>query len=77
MTRKLAIVLAAVGALGAAALVPTVASAKHKHHHHHHKYWGYGGFYGPAYYAGPSCYTVKRIVYTINGPRVRRIMVCD
>ncbi len=81
MFRKIAFALAAVSALGVAALASTDAEAKgwkgkggwkHKHWGHHH-YW-----HGPAYVAygyGHRCW-VKRWVDTPYGPRLRRIYVC-
>ena len=82
MFRKLTIALAATAAaLGAAALAPTAASAfPHHYHHGWHHGWhgGFGiGLYAPAYYAGPDCYVVKRLVDTPVGPRWRRVTVCD
>ncbi|HLA20512.1 MAG TPA: hypothetical protein VJZ74_03545 [Pseudolabrys sp.] len=84
MIRKLTLALAAAAAIGAAALTPTVASAAPGWYGHgHHGYWGRhwrGGFgfgFGPTYIAGGDCYTVKRIVDTRWGPRVRRVTVCD
>ena len=80
MFRTLTIALAATAALGAAALAPTAASAfPHGHHGWHHGWHGgFGiGLYAPAYYAGPDCYVVKRLVDTPVGPRWRRVTVCD
>ncbi|GIK79036.1 MAG: hypothetical protein KJZ73_08115 [Pseudorhodoplanes sp.] len=78
MFRKITFALAALTALGAAALAPTSADAgwKGKHWHKHH--WGHGKIYfgGPAYVAyGHGCW-VKRWVDTPYGPRLRRIYVC-
>lgn len=74
MFRKLILVLGATATLAVAALTPTTASAWH-----HHRHWGFGwgGYYAPAYVGGPYCYTVKRVVETPAGPRVRRFTVCD
>ena len=79
MIRKLALALAATAALGAAAFTPTAASAwGWGHHGHRHWHGGYGlGFYGPTYIAGPDCYVVKKVVMTYDGPRVRRVTVCN
>jgi hypothetical protein len=81
MFRKLAIAFAATAALGAAALAPTSASAfPHHGHHGWHGGWHGGigiGLYAPAYYGGPDCYVVKRLVETPVGPRWRRVTVCD
>lgn len=86
MIRKLTITLGAVAVVAAAALAPTTASAgggwKHKHWHGGHGwhggYGGFGvGFYGPAYYAGPDCYVVRRVVHTPYGKRLRRVTVCN
>ena len=64
MIRKTAIALAALTALGAAALAPTSASAwGFKHHHHHWGHWGGLGLgigyvdVAPAY----DCYFVERV----------------
>lgn len=80
MFRKLTLALAATAALGAAALAPTAASAGgwHGHHWHHGWYGGYGfGIYAPTYVAAPSCYVVRRVVFTPYGKRIRRVTVCD
>lgn len=79
MFRKITIALAATAALGVAALAPTAASAgPHGHHGHHGWHGGIGiGLYAPAYYAGPDCYVVKRLVETPVGPRWRRVTVCN
>ena len=77
MFRKLALVLGATIAIGAAALTPTAASAHG--HGHHHGYWGHGwgvGIYAPTYVAS-DCYVVKKVVDTPIGPRVRRFTICD
>ena len=86
MFRKFIIVAGAAATLAAASLaVPTAASAgwhgKHGHHHHKHKHWhGWRGpafgFYAPVYY-GSGCYVVKKRVYTVYGPRIRRVTVCN
>lgn len=72
MIRKSILALAAIAALGTAAVATSSdAAAKkggwHGHHHHHHghghHHHGHGhrhfriGFYAPAYYA-PTCYRV-------------------
>jgi hypothetical protein len=73
MIRKFALALAATVAIGATALTPTAASA-----HPHHNHWrGSVGIYAPTTYVDNDCYTVKRVVDTWNGPRVRRYTVCD
>ena len=76
MIRKLVLALGATAVLGAAALTPTTASAWGGHHRHHGWHGGFG-FYGPTYIAAPDCYVVKKVVMTYNGPRVRRVTVCD
>ena len=39
---------------------------------------GYGfGFYGPTYVAGPTATSSSGSSMTPNGPRVRRVTVCD
>lgn len=75
MIRKTAIALAALTALGAAALAPTSASAwGFKHHHHHFGHWGGFGLgfvsVAPAY----DCYLVQKV--TRSG-YVKTIRVCD
>jgi hypothetical protein len=76
MIRKTAIALAALTALGAAALAPTSASAwGFKHHHHHFGHWGPGfgiGFVDVAPVA--DCYLVQKM--TRSG-YVKTIRVCD
>ncbi len=75
MFRKTLLTLAAIATLGAAAFVPTAASASW---HGHHNHWrGSVGIYVPTTYVDSDCYTVKRVVDTRYGPRVRRITVCD
>ncbi len=82
MIRKLTIALAAIAAVGVTALAPTSAEAGpgwkgHGHHKHGHHRWHRGyGFYGPAFLAGGYCYTVRRVVPTRHGPRLRRVTVC-
>jgi hypothetical protein len=88
MFRKTTLALAAIAALGVAALAPTSASAgwkgKHWHGHHswHGKHWGHGGYgfginyYAPSYVYG-GCYSVKRIVATPFGPKLRYVTVCN
>ena len=71
MFRKSMLALAAVGALGAAALTPTTASAW-GWGHHHHRYWGIGGIGFVTY---DSCLQ-KRWVDTRHGPRLRWVNVC-
>ena len=82
MFRKLTIALGATAVLAAAALSPTSASAfgwhgHHGHHGHHGWHRGFGIGFGPTYVAGPDCYVVKKVVMTYDGPRVRRVTVCD
>lgn len=92
MIRKLTIALSAVAVVAVAALAPTTASAggggwKGKHGWHGGHGWhgkhgwhggGFGvGFYGPAYYAAPDCYVVRRVVHTPYGKRLRRVTVCN
>ncbi len=78
MFRKLILALSATAALGAAALAPTSASAwGHGHGWGHHWHGGYGfGYVGPSYVVSPNCYRVRRVVDTVYGPRVRRVLVC-
>ena len=72
MFRKITLAIAAIGALGAAALAPTSASAWGFGHHHHFRF---GGIYlGPSY-AYDSCMQ-KRWVDTRFGPRLRWVNVC-
>jgi len=84
MFRKSLLALAAVAALGTAALAPTSASAWHpKHggwhgHHHGHHGWHRGvafGVFGPAYAYG-GCVMKKRWVDTPYGTRLRWVRVC-
>lgn len=78
MFRKVTFALAALTALGAAALAPTSADASWKGKHGHKRHWGHGKIYlgAPAYVAyGHGCW-VKRWVDTPYGPRLRRIYVC-
>jgi hypothetical protein len=74
MIRKTLLGLAAVAALGTAALAPTSASAWGFGHHHHG--WGHGfgfGIYAPTVVAA-DCYLVKRVNrYGV----VRTYKVCD
>jgi hypothetical protein len=76
MFRKFAIALGASAVIAAAALSPTAASAHGGHHWHHG--WG-GGLYVGLYpsYVGPDCYTVRKVVWTRHGKRVRYYEVCD
>ncbi len=82
MFRKLALVLAASAALGAAALSPTAASA---HGWHGGGHWGHGWGHGHGFGFGPivvnSGYTddgclVQRRVRTPYGIRWRTVNVC-
>ena len=82
--RNFTIALGAAAVVAVAALSPTTASAaggwhgKHGHHGHHRSHRGFRfGFYGPAYYAAPDCYVVRRVVWTSHGKRYRRVTVCD
>ena len=85
MVRKLALTLAAIAALGTAALAVGTSPAEakkfgfHAHHSHHHHWHGhrYRGFYGPALvsYAYTGCY-VKKLVPTPWGYKVRWDNVC-
>jgi hypothetical protein len=70
MIRKSFLALAAVAALGVAALAPTAASAHYWHH-----YWGprVGLYVGPGAY--DSCLR-KQWVGTPYGPRLRWVNVC-
>ncbi len=80
MIRKLVLGLGATVALAAAALAPTSASAWHSHHHWHGGGYGLGygiGLYAPTYVGGSDCYYIKKTVMTYNGPRLRRILVCN
>jgi hypothetical protein len=78
MFRKLAFVLGASALIGTAALIPTSASA-HMHGHHGHGHW-HGGFavgiIAPTTVVASECYTVKKLVNTPFGPRIRRFTVC-
>lgn len=85
MFRKLTLALAATVAIGVAALSPTTASAGggggwkggwHGHHGYHGWHSVKFGF-GPVFAAGGYCYTVKRVVPTPYGPRLRRVTVCE
>ena len=79
MFRKLALVLAASAALGAAALSPTAASAHGRGHHG----WGHGHGFGFGFspvivtggYADDGC-LVQRRVRTPYGVRYRTVNVC-
>jgi hypothetical protein len=74
MIRKTAIALAALTALGAAALAPTSASAWGFKHHHH---WGHWGGFGIGYIdVAPvsDCYLVQKV--NRHG-QVRMFRVCD
>jgi hypothetical protein len=73
MFRKTIIALAAVGALGAAAIAPTTASAWGWHGGWHGHFWGPGVYAGPVYYN--SCLH-RQWVDTPYGPRLRWINVC-
>lgn len=82
MFRKSLLALAAVAALGAAALAPTSASAWHgggwHGHHHGHHGWHRGvgfGVFGPTYAYG-GCVMKKRWVDTPYGTRLRWVRVC-
>jgi hypothetical protein len=77
MLRKTLLALAAVSALGTAALAPTSASAWGGWGFHHHHWWGPRvGFYvgGPAY-AYDGCLR-RRWVPTPWGWRPRLVNVC-
>ncbi|MES2752730.1 MAG: hypothetical protein V4661_15285 [Pseudomonadota bacterium] len=86
MFRKLALVLAASAALGAAALAPTAASAHGWHgggHWGHGHGWGHRGFgfgFSPVIvtggYGDDGCYVTRR-VRTPHGVRLRTVNVCD
>ncbi|MBX3554198.1 MAG: hypothetical protein KIT85_11800 [Pseudolabrys sp.] len=81
MFRKSLLALAAVAALGTAALAPTSASAWHggwHGHHHGHHGWHRGigfGVFGPTYAYG-GCVMKKRWVDTPYGTRLRWVRVC-
>jgi len=76
MIRKSFLALAAVAALGVAALAPTAASA-----HYWHGGWGWHHYWGPrvGLYVGPgysdSCLR-RQWVGTPYGPRLRWVNVC-
>jgi len=77
MIRKSILGLAAIAALGAAALAPTSASAFGFKGGWGHHGWGHGGFgfYGPGYVTyAPDCYLVKR--FNRYG-EVRFVRVCS
>lgn len=78
MFRKLAIALGASTVIAAAALAPTSASAKGWKHWHNH-WHGHGGIYVGLYptYIAPDCYTVRKVVWTKHGKRIRYFQVCD
>jgi len=70
MLRKTVLALAAVAAIGTAALAPTSASA---HGLRFHPGFGWGGWgYGPTYFPG-NCYVVKK--YTPFGVKI--VKVCN
>jgi hypothetical protein len=72
MIRKSLIALAALTAMGAAALAPTSASAWGKHHHWHGG-WGFGlGIVDVAPVS--DCYLVRKVN---RFGEVRMIRVCD
>jgi hypothetical protein len=72
MFRKTMFALAAAGAVGAAALVPTAASA-HPHFGHPHFWFPRLGFYvGPGY---DTCLR-REWIATPYGPRLRWVNVC-
>ena len=83
MFRKLALVLAASAALGAAALSPTAASAHGWGHHWGHG-WGHGHGFGFGFspvivtggYAEDDGCLVQRRVRTSHGIRYRTVNVC-
>jgi hypothetical protein len=77
MVRKLVIALGATAIVAGAALAPTTASAGWKHKHHWHGFHGGISVYSPAFFAGPYCYRVKRLVLTKWGYKVRRVTVCE
>lgn len=81
MFRKLILAVGATVVIAAAAASPTTASAKGWKHHHGHHGWGPGfgiSFVAPGYYGYyRDCYTVRRVVWTKWGKRIRRIRVCD
>jgi hypothetical protein len=76
MFRKTMIALAAVGALGAAALAPTAASA-HWQGGWHGGWHGWGPHFG--LYVGPTYYNPcmhRQWIDTPYGPRLRWVNVC-
>jgi hypothetical protein len=87
MFRKLGLILGVAIAISAAALIPTAASAKSGNGHGNGHWHGHGNghwhgrglgvaIYAPTYVADSDCYTVKRVIDTPFGPRVRRVTVC-
>jgi hypothetical protein len=72
MIRKSIIALAALAAMGAAALAPTSASAWGFMHHHHFGHWGFG--FGIVDVAPSDCYLVQKVN---RYGEVRMIRVCD
>ncbi|MEJ2623802.1 MAG: hypothetical protein P8Z80_04450 [Pseudolabrys sp.] len=63
--------------MGVAALSPTGASAAHGWHHgwhHHHRRHHWRHWYA-LYYGG--CYTVRRVVWSPWGKRIRRVEICN
>lgn len=80
MFRKIMLAVGATVVIAAAAASPTTASAKGWKHHGWGHGWGHGfgiSFFAPGYYGYRDCYTVRRVVWTKWGKRIRRIRVCE
>jgi hypothetical protein len=75
MLRKLVLALGVGAAIAAMTLSPTAASAK-PWKHYHHGYRGGVAFY-PGFYAGPACYTIKRVYVWNHVRHVRFEEVCE
>jgi hypothetical protein len=76
--RKLVLALGASIVIGTAALSPTAASAHGWHHHGWHHgwhHWHHGWHRWHHRYYG--CYTVRRVVWTPWGKRIRRVEICN
>lgn len=83
MFRKTILAIAAITAIGAAALTPTAASAQwggwsgHRWHSGPSFSIRFGApRYAPYYAYAPRCYVVRRVVRTPWGPRWRPVRVC-
>ena len=63
MLRKIVLTVAAIAAVGTAALAPTAASAHGLRFFRPAFGWGYGPAYGygPSYFPGPNCFVMKKV----------------